>query len=796
MPGWVDAIASIDSSPPGPMEGTPASRSSWLGAWITMFQADLRAIPFGVAAVISAALAVFASRRRGLPMAPAFTVMMAGEAAWAFFEALELVLVDGELKQISNNFRVAGAVITVLGMLAFVLRYTGCTDWLKFRRFAAISAPAVAMVLVAWTNSWHHLYWTKHDHLVIDGLQLAKPEYGPGFWAHFSYCYLLIAVETVLLAQAVVRSAGVYRAQSAVLLFAVILPWVVSMIDMSQVFGWIYVDAAAMTFGVTGLAFLPGLLRYRLLDLTPVAWAAVVKGMNDPVVVIDRWGRIVELNPAARPLAGRPYPEVLGALADRVFSHWSILAERLAGIAEHGEASFELVGGDSARPSSFDAQISRLGEAGCPSGWVLVLRDITEHKRAAEERVRMLREQAARAEAETANRAKDRFLATLSHELRTPLTPVLATVTAMLADPDTPETMGPVLEMIRRNVALEARLIDDLLDLSRISRGRLYLKREIVDAHELVDQVIEICRDDFERARLRLVVDLAASDHHVDADPARFQQVLWNLIKNAIKFTPTGGQVKVESRDREPGSNGANGDGLLIVVSDEGIGIEPRILPRIFDILEQGGTSATRQFGGLGLGLTISRSIVEQHGGRLWAASAGLGKGATFTLEMSTVGAPAERPLEAPDYDSQTGADAHLVTGAARPHRPWRTLLVDDNQDTLKYLSKILTMRGYLVRTADSVATALALASEAEFDCLISDIELPDGSGLELMWRLRASRPLPGIALSGFGSPEDVEQSRSAGFALHLIKPVDFRRLDQAIQEVVASAVAAKLVSR
>ena len=296
-----------------------------------MFQPDPHAIPFGIAAAISAGLAVCTSRRRGLPMAPAFTVMMAGEAAWALFEALELIVVDPDLKQICNDFRVAGAVTTVLGMLAFVLRYTGCTDWLEFRRFAAICAPAVAMVLVAWTNPWHHLYWIKHDDIVIDGLyHIAKPVYGPGFWSHFGYCYVLVAVATLLLAQAVVRSAGVYRAQAAVMLFAVLLPWVVSMIDMSRVFGFIYVDAAAMTFGVTGLAFLPGLFRYRLLDLTPVAWAAVVEGMNDPVVVIDRWGRIVELNPAARPLVGRPYPEVLGADAARAFSHWGVLAERLA----------------------------------------------------------------------------------------------------------------------------------------------------------------------------------------------------------------------------------------------------------------------------------------------------------------------------------------------------------------------------------------------------------------------------------------------------------------------------------
>jgi PAS domain S-box-containing protein len=762
-----------------------------------MFQADLRAIPFFIAGAISAALAVFASRRRSLPMAPAFTAMMAGEAAWALFEAMELIIIDEDLKQLCNNLRVAGAILTIQGMLAFVLRYTGCTNWLKWPRFAAVCAPAVALVLMAWTNSWHHLYWIRHDHLVIDGLHLAKPVYGPAFWAQFTYAYILIAIEALLLAQAVFRSAGVYRAQSAVLLFAVILPWVVSMIDMSQIFGWIYVDSAAMTFGVTGLAFLPGLLRYRLLDLTPVAWAAVVKGMNDPVVVLDQSGRIVELNPAARPLAGSLYPKVLGSMATDAFAHWNTLAARLATIAEHGEARFELAGAGSRSLSLFDAQISQLGDADSTSGWVLVLRDITEQKRAADERVRMLREQAARAEAENANRAKDRFLATLSHELRTPLTPVLATVTAMLADSETPEPMAPVLEMIRRNITLEARLIDDLLDLSRISRGALYLKREIVNAHELVDHVIEICRNDFDQAQLQLVLDLSARTHHADADPARFQQVLWNLIKNAIKFTPAGGRVSVRSHNREPRLNGADGNQLVIVVSDSGIGIEPHNLPHIFEMVEQGGTSATRRFGGLGLGLTISRSIVEQHGGVLTAFSSGAGQGATFTLEMPAAPAPAVRPVTPADEVGyvKVAEDNLAVSSVADPHRSLRILLVDDNQDTLKYLAKLLTMRGYTVRTADSLATALSLAFEEEFEILLSDIELPDGSGLELMWKLRDCRSLPAIALSGFGSPEDVEQSRSAGFALHLVKPVDFRRLDQAIQDVVAHAASGKLVS-
>jgi CheY-like chemotaxis protein len=331
--------------------------------------------------------------------------------------------------------------------------------------------------------------------------------------------------------------------------------------------------------------------------------------------------------------------------------------------------------------------------------------------------------------------------------------------------------------MIRRNVALEARLIDDLLDLTRIRGGKLHLECEVIDAHELVHRVVEICREDLRSARLQLALDLAARRHHVDADPARLQQVLWNLIKNAIKFTPPGGTVTVRSRDAEGNSQVTTGPGLILEVSDTGIGIDPDVRPRIFDIFEQGSLSSPRQRGGLGLGLMISRSIVEQHGGHIAAASGGKNLGATFTVEIPAVETPPMTTL----------LDEPRSPGEVIPHRPLTILLVEDNADTLNYLSQILTLRGYKVRTATSLDSALRVASEQDFDVLLSDIELPDGSGLELMWTLRSSREVSGIALSGFGSSEDIELSHSVGFADHLIKPIDFHTLEETIQKVAAS---------
>jgi PAS domain S-box-containing protein len=402
-----------------------------------------------------------------------------------------------------------------------------------------------------------------------------------------------------------------------------------------------------------------------------------------------------------------------------------------------------------------------------------LVEDLARRAGLAVDNARLYREaQQAREEAEAANRAKDRFLAVLSHELRTPLTPVLAEVSAMLEEPSTPELVRPLLEMTRRNVELEARLIDDLLDLNRIIQGKLRLDRKVVDAHTLILEALDICRGGIDAARLQVELDLLAPCHHVEADAARLQQVAWNLIKNAVKFTPPGGFIAIRSR---------NDSGKLVVeVSDTGVGIEPAVLSSIFDAFEQGDNTVTQRFGGLGLGLAIGRSLAEAHCGKLRASSPGIGQGATFTLELPTVESPT-RPLE--DASPNTG------TSEARFAGPLRILLVEDNLDTLRVMDRLLTKKGHAVISADSVQAALRLAQGHEFDLLISDLGLADGSGLDLIRKLAESRPslIPGIALSGYGMDEDLRRSRDAGFLEHLIKPVDFPSLEAAIRRVAAA---------
>ncbi|MEP6955530.1 MAG: response regulator [Chthoniobacterales bacterium] len=367
--------------------------------------------------------------------------------------------------------------------------------------------------------------------------------------------------------------------------------------------------------------------------------------------------------------------------------------------------------------------------------------------------------QKARTEAERANLAKDRFLAMLSHELRTPLTPVLTSLLHLETE-ELPESIRPALQMIRRNVELEARLIDDLLDLTRISKGKVQLSLEIVDAHLLLRSALEICQSDIDQKELALELDLAAEHVLLEADPARLQQIFWNLIKNAVKFTPAAGRVRVGTSNDDEGH-------LCVEVSDSGVGIDAVSLPKIFKAFEQGERA---RLGGLGLGLAISKSLVETHHGRLTAESAGRDQGATFTACF---------PLS----DQEAIATSETLKSAPAERRSLRILLVEDHVDTNRSLTMLLRRRGYEVESAHSVAHGLEVASKHEFDVLVSDIGLPDGTGVELMQQLSAKRPVFGIALTGFGMEEDIQKSHASGFSYHLIKPVDLNKLDCMIQQ-------------
>jgi PAS domain S-box-containing protein len=403
--------------------------------------------------------------------------------------------------------------------------------------------------------------------------------------------------------------------------------------------------------------------------------------------------------------------------------------------------------------------------------------DISDRKkveaalRASEARARELYDaaEAARVRAESAARAKDDFLASLSHELRTPLNPALLLASALNEDPALPPQIRSDMAVITRGITLQVRLVDDLLDITRITGGKLHLDLQPVDAHEALRESLKMVADDIEERSIRTSLDLAASGHMIMADAVRMQQVFWNIIANAAKFTPPDGTVTV--RTLQPPHNNKV---LAIEISDTGVGIAPEMLEKIFEPFAQESHDGAQRFGGLGLGLAITRQLVEMQHGRIEARSAGRGLGAVFRIEMPVTSlTQAAREIPHPPAAS-----------AKAPAR--RILLVEDHEMSRDTLTRLLERRGHTVFGAGTAAVARRLAAACGCDLVISDIGLPDGDGHTLMAGIRAAHGLPGIAISGFGAEDDLRRSEESGFHIHLTKPVNIRDLESAIKATPA----------
>lgn len=517
-------------------------------------------------------------------------------------------------------------------------------------------------------------------------------------------------------------------------------------------------------------------------------YRAFIEQMHEGAVTVDLAGMILYCNRRFAEMLGMPLERVIGGnILHHVAPDDRPLARSLIADTEAGNANLMIlpIGGKGERPRPLPVRfaVSPLDAGGEDAeARALVVTDLTEHHERkmlseALEKLQISRAelqtqyeevQATRKALEAASAAKDEFLAALSHELRTPLTPVLLTANAMAVDPSLPEELRSDLEMIRRNVELEARLIDDLLDLTRITRGKLQISPRPADLHDILATALDICQSDTAAKRLRFVTRLKATRHHISAETVRIQQVFWNLIRNAVKFTPASGTITVATKNQRA----ARGmpPAVVITVTDTGIGISADARKRIFNAFEQGSVEINRQFGGLGLGLTITRQLVELHGGTIAVDSRGPGRGSIFTVTLPTIPAPSK--LHAPDQPPP-----------ARNGRSLRILLVEDHDDTRRNMMRLLTALHHTVFPAHNAATALRQASKETFDLVVSDIGLPDESGLDLMKKLRSRHNLTGICLSGYGMEDDIVRSREAGFSEHLTKPINFQRLEQAIDQ-------------
>jgi signal transduction histidine kinase/CheY-like chemotaxis protein len=489
----------------------------------------------------------------------------------------------------------------------------------------------------------------------------------------------------------------------------------------------------------------------------------IVEQSTDGLVVCDANGHVIRASmPAQRLASGNPFL-VPFAVAFPMYTSSDHQVGRT--VVERALEGHKLSGHEVClehRGEALDLLLSAgpiANSDGAIVGCVISFIDNTERKRAAEERQSLLeRADEARVEAENANRAKDEFLAMLGHELRNPLAPILTALEIMHMKGDSKTERERT--MIERHVKDVVRLVGDLLDVSRIAQGKVEIERRAVDTAQLIAKAVEAAAPMIEEKGHHLSVD-ATPDIWIEADGSRISQVLSNLLTNAAKYTPRNGHISIRSiRD---------GDQIVISVSDDGMGVAPALLPRLFDLFVQGRRTIDRSDGGLGLGLAIVRNLVRMHGGTVVARSEGEGRGSTFEVRLPALAATYASQVV--KFEDETEAEESGT----------RVLVVDDNRDAADLLGEALSTLGFRARIAYDGPSALDVAANFAPDIALLDIGLPVMDGYELARRLRSqvdgSGPLRLVALTGYGSASDRAKSAAAGFDAHMVKPINLTTL-------------------
>ncbi|PYQ15157.1 MAG: hybrid sensor histidine kinase/response regulator [Acidobacteria bacterium] len=505
--------------------------------------------------------------------------------------------------------------------------------------------------------------------------------------------------------------------------------------------------------------------RFRLL----------VEAVTDyAVFMLDTSGHVVSWNPGAERIKGYRAGEIIGSHFSRFYPDADVKAGKPARelTIAAAEGRYEEEGWRVRKDGTLfwaSVIITPLrDEGGRLRGFAKVTRDLTGRHEAEEQRLALAREQAARVEAEKANQIKDEFMAVLSHELRTPLNAIVGWAQVIRSSPGLPaDQFQRGLDAIHRNAAVQAQIVGDVLDISRITTGKVRMSPRRVDAREIVAAAAETLRLAAEAKRLDLRASTPGEPVFIWADPDRIQQVVWNLLSNAVKFTPPAGRVELTLATRDAHAE--------ITVTDTGAGIRPEFLPHVFESFRQADSSSSRAHGGLGLGLAIVKQLVELHGGEVEAHSEGQGRGATLRVRLPL--SPDETIVPA------RGPGAVRLDGVS-------VLVVEDNDDARELVTVMLGQLGAAVLCASGAAEGLALVREKRPDVIVSDIELPAGSGYELMQMIRAMPPAiggltPAVALTAYARAEDRVRALGAGFDAHVAKPARSDELALAIASLV-----------
>ncbi|HLN27840.1 MAG TPA: histidine kinase N-terminal 7TM domain-containing protein [Gemmataceae bacterium] len=726
-----------------------------------MTLSDWQSTPFIFPLLLSGLLcgwmAYFGWRRRAVPGAAPLALLMATLACWALVNLVEKSLVRYEprhaLAAIDYLF-----VVTVPGTwLVFAARFARLDRWLTRRWISLLFIEPVLILALTFSSAYHGLIYAA-TWMDTDGpYAIMTIRYGPFFFVNAAYTYLLFAAGAALLLAAVARQPGRSMGRFALVLGAMLVPVLGNVAYVFQLQPRRLTDLTPVYFTVPGLAAAWLLFRVRVFDILPIARDFVLDCLGDAVFVLDMRLRILDANlaarslvPAGRPLLKEPLAKVLPELA-------KYLPERPGS----GEKVTEIQLGSAGAERSWDIHVLPVVDHGATIGTLVRLTDVTERKHLQEE----LRHHAERLM--EADHRKDEFLAVLAHELRNPLAPIVSSLQILKNAGVSERLAEPARQTIERQVQQLVRLVDDLLDVSRITRGKIQLRKEPVELATVVAWALETSRSLLDMRKHELTVALPPEPVWLEADLVRLAQVFSNLLNNAAKYTEEGGHISLvaERRDKE----------VVVRLRDTGVGMTKEMLTQAFDLFAQADRSLKQSQGGLGIGLTLVRTLVQLHGGSIQAVSEGPGKGTEFIARL---------PLIQPPKATRLAPKKENASAAAR-----RILVVDDNIDAADSLARYLEMSGHQVRTANGGLEALETARLYRPEVVLLDIAMPGMDGYELARRLRQEHGLEKtllVALTGYGQEEDRRRSREVTIDHHLVKPVD----PETLQDLLAPSAA------